>query len=130
MARYYATDTSLNCSLAAERTKDTKSNLISIFQNASSNQVIDIALIGANKEQTNMPKKIDKFERISSFSDDESYAELMKLSPKEQVEYNAYMRGKAEHYKKLTLHEEEKIRDIKIQIKKKEEEYKHLEGLH
>jgi len=75
-------------------------------------------------------KKIDKFEQISILSDDESYAEFMKLSLKEQIEYDAYMREKAEHYKKLTLQEAEKIKDMERQIEKKEEEYKRLKGLH
>jgi len=75
-------------------------------------------------------KKIDKFEQISILSDDESYAEFMKLSLKEQIEYDAYMREKAEHYKKLTLQEAEKIKDMERQIEKKEEEYKRSKGLH
>jgi len=75
-------------------------------------------------------RELDKFERISNLSDEQSYAEFMKLSPKEQVEYDAYMREKAEHYKELTLHEAEKIKDIERQIKEKEEEYMRLKSLH
>jgi hypothetical protein len=75
-------------------------------------------------------RKIDKFEQISSLSDEESYAEFMKLSLREQVEYDAYMREKAEHYKKLTLKEAAKMKDLERKIEKKEEEYRRLKGLH
>ena len=71
-------------------------------------------------------RKINKFEQISSLSDEESYAEFMKLSLTEQVQYDAYMREKAEHYKKLTLKESAKMKDLEGQIKKKEEEYRRL----
>jgi wyosine [tRNA(Phe)-imidazoG37] synthetase (radical SAM superfamily) len=75
-------------------------------------------------------RKIDKFEQISSLSDEESYAEFMKLSLREQVEYDAYMREKAEHYKKLTLKEAAKMKELERKIEKKEEEYRRLKGLH
>ena len=75
-------------------------------------------------------RKIDKFEQISSLSDDESYAEFMKLPLTEQVEYDAYMKEKAEHYKRLTLKEAAKLQDLERQIKKKEDEHKRLKGLH
>ncbi len=75
-------------------------------------------------------RELDKFERISNLSDEESYVELRKLSPKEQVEYDAYMREKAEHYKKLTLQEAAKNKNIERQIKEKDEEYRRLKSLH
>ena len=81
-------------------------------------------------EGTEMPfVEVGRFEKISSLSDDESYAEYMKLSPKEQIEYDTYMRQKAEHYKELCFQEEAKVREMEKRIIEQEKEYKRLKDL-
>ncbi|MES9856841.1 MAG: hypothetical protein ABW166_09600 [Sedimenticola sp.] len=74
--------------------------------------------------------KQKKFKRLLDLPDDESYAEFLKLSPDEQREYEQYAKAQAEHYKRLTMDGEGKLKELEEQIKQKDEEYKRLKGLH
>jgi len=75
-------------------------------------------------------KKQKKFERLLDLPDDESYAEFLKLSLDEQREYEQYAKAQAEHYKRLTIDADAKLKELEEQIKQQDEEYKRLKGLH
>jgi len=74
--------------------------------------------------------KEQKFERLLGLPDDESYAEYLKLSPDEKREYDQFARARAEHYKKLTMDANVKLKELEEELKQKDEEYRRLKGLH
>ncbi len=74
--------------------------------------------------------KQKRFERLLDLPDDESYTEFLKLSPNEQREFEQYAKAQAEHYKRLTMDDDAKLRELKEQIKQQDKEIKRLEGLH
>ena len=75
-----------------------------------------------------MAKK--KLERLFILSDEESYAEFLKLSPDEKREFEILAKERAEHYKKLTMDALEKMNELEKELKLKDEEIKRLKSLH
>lgn len=71
-----------------------------------------------------------KIERLFELPDDESYAEYLKLSPDGKREYEKLARARAEYYKNLTMEANVKLKELKEQLKQKDEEYKCLKSLH